>query len=205
MNNKDLNVLTDESIVKMAQEGSGTAYEYLIGKYRELAKNKAKAYFIAGGDNEDIVQEGMIGIFKAVRDFDPEQGAAFRTFAELCVNRQIISAIKGASRQKHQILNESVSLSAGEAGEGEQQALSERLASNSPDADPEAMALMKEVVDYLKANEEQLFSPMENQIWAEMRKGKNYREIAETLHKPAKTVDNAMQRIKKKVQSYLGR
>lgn len=206
MKSKDLNVLTDESIVKMAQEGSGTAYEYLIEKYRGLAKNKSKTYFIAGGDNEDIVQEGMIGIFKAVRDFDPDQGATFRTFAELCVNRQIISAINGANRQKHQILNESVSLSAGETDENDdEQALAERLASNSPDTDPEAMMLMKEVVDYLKANEEQLFSPMENQIWTEMLKGKDYREIAEILQKPTKTVDNAMQRIKKKVQSYLGK
>ncbi|MEE0742327.1 MAG: RNA polymerase sporulation sigma factor SigH [Emergencia sp.] len=206
MKSKDLNVLTDESIVKMAQEGSGTAYEYLIEKYRGLAKNKSKTYFIAGGDNEDIVQEGMIGIFKAVRDFDPDQGATFRTFAELCVNRQIISAINGANRQKHQILNESVSLSAGETDDNDdEQALAERLASNSPDTDPEAMMLMKEVVDYLKANEEQLFSPMENQIWTEMLKGKDYREIAETLQKPTKTVDNAMQRIKKKVQSYLGK
>ena len=102
-NNKDLNILTDESIVKMAQEGSSTAYEYLINKYKELAKKKSKSYFIAGGDMEDVVQEGMIGIFKAIRDYDETQEASFRTFAELCVNRQIITAIKAANRQKHQI------------------------------------------------------------------------------------------------------
>ena len=111
-NNKDLNILTDESIVKMAQEGSSTAYEYLINKYKELAKKKSKSYFIAGGDMEDVVQEGMIGIFKAIRDYDETQEASFRTFAELCVNRQIITAIKAANRQKHQILNEYVSLNA---------------------------------------------------------------------------------------------
>ena len=115
MKNNDLNVLTDESIVKMAQEGSGTAYEYLIDKYKELAKIKSKTYYIAGGDNEDVIQEGMIGIFKAIRDFDENKDASFRTFAELCINRQIVNAIKGANRQKHQILNESVPLHMGDS------------------------------------------------------------------------------------------
>lgn len=206
MEGKDLNVLTDESMVKMAQEGSGTAYEYLIQKYKELAKKKAKTYFIAGADNEDVIQEGMIGIFKAVRDYDPLQGSSFRTFVELCINRQIMSAIKGANRQKHQILNESVSLSAGEQEESEKYGtLFERLASNSPDTDPEAMMLMREVVDFLRGNEGHLFSPMESQVWNEMLKGKDYREIAMSLQTSAKTVDNAIQRIKKKVQMCLGR
>ncbi len=204
MENKDLNILTDESIVKMAQEGSSTAYEYLIQKYKALAKNKSKHYFIAGGDNEDVVQEGMIGIFKAIRDFDQEQNASFRTFAELCVNRQIITAIKTANRQKHQILNESVSLSAQQEHDSEETpALAERLAANSADTDPEAMMLMKEVVDFLKANGRDIFSPLENRIWSQMLKGKNYREIAFSLRKSPKTVDNAIQRIKKKIQLFL--
>lgn len=204
MKNSDLNVLTDESIVKMAQEGSSTAYEYLIDKYKELAKIKSKTYFIAGGDNEDVIQEGMIGIFKAVRDYDEEKNASFRTFAELCINRQIVNAIKGANRQKHQILNESVSLNAGEELENEDvQPLAERLASANPDDDPEAMMLMKEVVDYLKANDRDIFSPLESKVWGEMLKGKTYREIALVLRKSPKTIDNAMQRIKKKILSYL--
>lgn len=204
MEDKDLNVLTDESIVKMAQEGSSTAYEYLINKYKELAKIKSKTYFIAGGDNEDVIQEGMIGIFKAVRDFDENQDTSFRTFAELCVNRQIITAIKHANRQKHQILNESVSLSAGEESDNEEaQALSEKLAATSPETNPESMTLMKEVVDYLKANEQDIFSPFETKVWNEMLKGKTYKEIAFRLCRPTKTVDNAMQRIKKKIQGYL--
>lgn len=204
MDNKDLNILTDESIVKMAQEGSSTAYEYLINKYKTLAKSKSKTYFIAGGDNEDVVQEGMIGIFKAIRDFDPEQSASFRTFAELCVTRQIITAIKAANRQKHQILNESVSLSAQQESESEEtQALSERLAASNADTDPETMMLMKEVVDFLKANEGDIFSPFENKVWNQMLKGKTYREIAFSLRKSTKTVDNAIQRIKKKIQLFL--
>lgn len=204
MENKDLNILTDESIVKMAQEGSSTAYEYLISKYRGLAKNKSKSYYIAGGDNEDVIQEGMIGIFKAVRDFDETQNTSFRTFAEICINRQIITAIKTANRQKYQILNESVSLNMHADRDNEETpALSEILAANSADTDPEAMMLMKEVVDYLKANEKDLFSNLENEIWNQMLKGKNYREIAHALRRPAKTVDNAIQRIKRKIQMYL--
>ena len=204
MKNSDLNVLTDESIVKMVQEGSSTAYEYLINKYKELAKIKSKSYFIAGADNEDVVQEGMIGIFKAVRDFDEEKDASFRTFAELCVTRQILNAIKGANRQKHQILNESVSLSVGEEEGGEDNpSLADRLASANPDADPESMMLMREVVAYLKANDKDIFSPLESQVWNEMLKGRNYREIALTLQKSPKSVDNAMQRIKKKIEGYL--
>lgn len=204
MKNSDLNVLTDESIVKMAQEGSNTAYEYLISKYKELAKNKSKTYFIAGADNEDVIQEGMIGIFKAIRDFDEDKDASFRTFAELCINRQILNAIKGANRQKHQILNESVSLSAGDDESGEEHAsLADRIASANPDTDPESMMLMREVVDYLKANDQNIFSPLESQVWNEMLKGKNYREIAFTLRKSSKTIDNAIQRIKKKIEGYL--
>lgn len=204
MKNRDLNVLTDESIVKMAQEGSGTAYEYLINKYKELAKIKSKTYYIAGGDNEDVIQEGMIGIFKAIRDFDEEKDASFRTFAELCVTRQIANAIKGANRQKHQILNESVPLYIGESSaDGSDGAYAEHFASRSPDADPESMMLMKETVDYLKENDQNIFSPLESKVWNEMLKGKTYQEIAAELHRPAKAIDNAIQRIKKKIESQL--
>ena len=102
--------LVDEAVVRMAQESSATAYEYLIQKYREVAKIKARTYYIAGGDNEDAVQEGMIGIFKAVRDYEPGAGASFSSFLELCVDRQIKTAMSGANRRKHKILTESVSL-----------------------------------------------------------------------------------------------
>jgi len=204
MRNGDLNVLTDESIVKMAQEGSGTAYEYLISKYRELVKIKSKTYYIAGGDNEDVMQEGMIGIFKAIRDFDEEKDTSFRTFAELCITRQIINAIKGANRQKHQILNESVPLYTGwEHGDGEEDAYGVHVASASPDTEPESMMLVKEVVALLKEKDAELFSPLETKVWKEMLKGKGYREIARELHRPVKAVDNAIQRIKKKIESQL--
>ncbi len=213
MSDRDLNVLTDESIVKMAQEGSSTAYEYLIDKYKGLARSKATTYYIVGADRDDVIQEGMIGIFKAIRDYDPESEASFRTFAELCVNRQIISAIKGASRQKHQILNESVSLNAGgerfdgdpDGGSEGGRPLAERLADLNPDMDPESLMLIKEVTVYLKANGSDIFSPLENRVWEEMLRGRSYREIAFTLRKSTKTVDNAIQRIKKKIQLFLER
>lgn len=204
MKNSDLNVLTDESIVKMAQEGSGTAYEYLIDKYKELAKIKSKMYYIAGGDNEDVIQEGMIGIFKAIRDYDEEKDASFRTFAELCIARQISNAIKGANRQKHQILNESVPLYMGDGeNDGSDGTYAEYFASNPSDTDPESIMLMKEVVDYLKENDQDIFSPLEHQVWKEMLKGKDYREIAMELRRPAKAIDNAIQRIKKKLERQL--
>lgn len=183
MKDSELNVLTDESIVKMAQEGSSTAYEYLINKYKGLARSKATTYYIVGADRDDVIQEGMIGIFKAIRDYDQDGDASFRTFAELCVNRQIISAIKGANRQKHQILNESVSLNAGGelAGEddGELRPLAERAGGPGVRIwDPESLTLIKEVADYLKANGNVIFSPLENRVWEEMLRGRSYREIA---------------------------
>ena len=202
MENRDLNVFTDEDIVKMAQEGSNTAYEYLIKKYKEVAKNKSKLYFIAGGDNEDVIQEGMIGIFKAIRDFDPEKETSFRTFAELCINRQIINAIKTASRKKHQILTESISMDM-EDSEGEQiTPLWEKIASEK-DSEPENQMLLKELREYYNAAGRKLLSPFECIIWDEMLKGKEYKEIAETIGSSPKAVDNAIQRIKKKFRNLL--
>lgn len=111
MERDNYNILTDEELVKMAQEGSSTAEEFLITKYKDLAKKKSSAYFIIGGDKEDVVQEGMIGIFKAIREYREDKNASFKTFAQLCINRQIISAIRKANMGKHKILNESLSLS----------------------------------------------------------------------------------------------
>lgn len=202
MENKDLNIFTDEDIVKMAQEGSSTACEYLINKYKEVAKNKSKLYFIAGGDNEDVIQEGMIGIFKAIRDFDEEKEASFRTFAELCINRQIINAIKSASRKKHQILTDSISMDTEEAGDEDITPLWERIAS-AKDSEPESQMLMKELCEYYNADGRKLLSDFECRVWDEMLREKDYREIADTLGSTPKAVDNAIQRIKKKFRNLL--
>ena len=203
MDQDNYNILTDEELVKMAQEGSATAEEFLISKYKELAKRKAGAYFIMGGDKEDVIQEGMIGIFKAIRQYRDDRNTSFRTFAELCITRQIISAIRKANLRKHSILNESVSLNDEREPDGEHQPLEETLRAKE-DMNPEALLMMKEVSEFLKAESGEIFSPLEKMVWARMLQGKNYREIAAELHRSSKTVDNAMQRIKKKIYGHLG-
>lgn len=144
MNN--LHILTDEQLVKMAQEGSETAEELLIEKYKSLAKSKAKAYYIAGADNEDVVQEGMIGIFKAIRSYDANKEAAFKTYADTCINNQILSAIKKANRRKHQPLNESVPLAEGRGdSEWDEPGTEEPgLVKGTMENNPEAVTLLRE-------------------------------------------------------------
>lgn len=195
-----LNILADEAVVRMAQEGSATAYEYLIQKYREVAKIKARTYYIAGGDNEDAVQEGMIGIFKAVRDYEPGAGASFSSFLELCVDRQIKTAMSGANRRKHKILTESVSLvlQEGESENGNPD-IAHMMTAGRED-EPENAALIKEAVELMRKAGEERLSRFERRVWNEMLKGETYREIADVLQKSSKTIDNAIQRIKKKIR-----
>ena len=197
-----MHILTDEQLVKMAQEGSDTAEEILIEKYKGLVKNKAKSYYITRGDSEDVVQEGMIGLFKAIRSFDVSKQAAFKTFADTCVNSQILSAIKKANRKRHKPLNESVSLSK-EVDDDTKDVSIGDIMQASMDNDPEALLLLQEVVDYLKTYDGGLFSRFEREVWVEKLKGKNYIEIADVLGKSPKSIDNALQRIKKKIVAYL--
>ena len=197
-----MHILTDEQLVKMAQEGSETAEEILIEKYKGLVKNKAKTYYITGADSEDVVQEGMIGLFKAIRSFDADKQAAFKTFADTCVNSQILSAIKKANRKRHRPLNESVSLNK-EADDEKHDISVGDIMHASMDNDPEALLLLQEVVDYLKTYDSGLFSKFEREVWVEKLKGRNYMEIAEQLGRSPKSVDNALQRIKKKIVAYL--
>lgn len=196
-----LHVLTDEQLLQMAREGSKTAEEILLEKYKGLAKNKAKIYYIVGADSEDVVQEGMIGLFKAIRNFDPDKNASFKTFADVCINSQIITAIKNANRQKHQPLNESLSINK-EMDESVSNTIGDVLRA-SRENDPEALTLIKEVVSCLKAYDSGLFSDFEWKVWSEKLKGKEYIEIAQSLGKSPKSIDNALQRIKKKVVAYM--
>lgn len=193
---------TDEALVQAAQAGDEAAEEYLIRKYKGMVKSKAHLYFMAGADAEDIVQEGMIGIFKAIRSFDSEKQASFRTFAELCVNRQIITAVKRATRLKHSPLNTSLSLNRPMPGGSGQKTLGETLFSGSG-SDPEARLLMKEAMGYIERNEAKLFSNLERQVWSEYQRGRSYEEIARSVGKTPKAVDNAIQRTKKKLALYL--
>lgn len=192
----------EEQLAILAQEGNEEAEEYLIRKYKEVVKTKAHLYFIAGADRDDIVQEGMIGIFKAIKGFDPSRQASFRTFAELCINRQIITAIKQATRRKHSPLNTSVSLSKPIDGDTNTVTLAETLSTGS-DSDPVAQLLLKETMDILEGTGTGFFSSLEQCAWTHYLQGKTYREIAEILEKSPKSIDNAIQRTKRKMAGFL--
>ena len=196
----NLHILTDEQLAKMAREGSETAEEILIEKYRSLVKGKTKIYFIIGADNEDVIQEGMIGLFKAVRSYEPDKEATFRTYAELCINRQILSAIKTANRLKHQPLNESLPL---EKTQDDGESISAETLFTVEDNNPETLMLMKEILDYLMDENSDLFSPLERKVLGERLKGLSTSEIARRMQRDPKSIDNALQRIRKKVLAYL--
>lgn len=194
--------LTDEQLVRRVQDGDLDAEEYLIRKYKDVVRARSRLYFIVGADGEDVVQEGMIGLFRAIKSYDQEKDTAFHTFAEMCINRQILTAIRQASRRKHSPLNTSISLNKPLSEEDQDGTLEETLRSDS-DSDPEAQLMLKDVAQLIIGNEGKIFSPFEQQVWDEYRQGKDYRQIAETLGKSVKAVDNAIQRTKKKIIAYL--
>ena len=195
MKEDKLNVLTDESLVKMAQEGSLTAEEYLIDKYKELVKKRAHLYFIVGGDRDDVIQEGMIGIFKAIKSFDEERDASFRTYVETCIKGQIFNAIKGANRLKHQPLNESISIDE----EGTDRL--DQIIIQGADADPEERLILKELLELIMGDKKG-FSKMESEVLDLMIEGHDINEISKLLDKPYKSIDNTMQRIKRKLSEH---
>ena len=192
--------MTDEELVASAQGGDLEAEEFLIRKYKELVRSRSQFYFIIGADGDDVVQEGMIGLFKAIQSYSTDKAASFRTFAELCVNRQIITAIKTASRLKHGPLNDSVSLNDPVNEEEQGTTLGEILHAGS-DVDPEEELLMKDLMDSINSNEQNMFSAFEMQVWNEYLRGRSCREIAQILEKSPKAVDNAIQRTKKKIMA----
>ncbi|NCB42458.1 MAG: RNA polymerase sporulation sigma factor SigH [Clostridia bacterium] len=193
--------MTDEELSALASKGDEAASEYLIKEYKELVKSKASLYFMLGADRDDIVQEGMIGIFKAIMHYDPGKGASFRTFADLCVNRQIITAIKSAGRQKHSPLNNSLSLDKPVTEEDLSFTLGETLAAGT-DTDPEEVLLMGEMAEILFSQNGSFLSDFERFVLGEMMKGKTYRDIAKENDKRDKSVDNAIQRIRRKLHLF---
>lgn len=199
---ENLLILTDEQLAAMAKEGSETAEEILIDKYKGLAKLKAKAYFIAGGDQEDVVQEGMIGLMKAVRNFDPEREASFKTFASTCITNQIIKAIRNADREKNHPLNEAVSLSDTVESADENLTIGDIVRASMFD-EPEQKLIYQEMVDRIVAAINANFSQLERDVFRKKLEGKNYIDIARELGKSPKTVDNAIQRVRHKVTSLL--
>ena len=195
---------SDQELVSLAQQGDLDAEEALMRKYKGTVKIKANMYFMAGADEEDVVQEGMIGLLKAIRQYDPRKDASFGTFASLCITRQIISAIRSAGRDKHKALNTSVSLNKPVERENENITLADTLKANRIE-NPEELLVIKDVVYYILHNGGNIFSVFEMQVLNEFLKGQDYDRIADKLGKNTKSVENAMQRAKKKIVDYLWR
>ena len=190
---------SDEKLAVLAQQGNDRALDYLLSKYRIFVRNKSLSYYIVGADRDDIVQEGMIGLFKAVRDFSLERGVSFKTFADICVTRQIITAVKNASRQKHAPLNFYISLNK-PVSEGEGEATLGDIVGRAENANPEEIIINKEKVDTLGLEMNRILSQFELLVLSLYLQGYSYVNIGKAIGKDPKSVDNALQRIKKKFE-----
>lgn len=194
--------LPDEEVVELSVGGDKAATEYILAKYKNLVRSKSRIYFLAGADKEDIVQEGMIGLFKAIRDFDSSKLSSFRTFADMCITRQIITAVKNSTRQKHMPLNSYVSLNYPVYEEESERTLAETLAERGS-ANPEDLFILKENIAALNLRVEELLSKLEKTVLNMYLSGKSYQEIAEELGRSPKSIDNALQRVKRKLEAYI--
>lgn len=192
----------DEDIVAMAKTGNNRALEYLLCKYQNFVKAKAKSYFLIGADKEDIYQEGMIGLFKAIRDFKDDKLASFKVFAELCITRQIITAVKTATRQKHIPLNTYISLNKPIYDEESDRTLLDIL-SGIRVSDPEELIIDREEMENIESKIQEVLSGLEMEVLNSYLDGKSYQEIASDLDRQAKSIDNALQRVKRKLEKCL--
>jgi len=188
---------SDEEVVVLAQAGDGQALAYLLNKYKNFVRSKARSYFLIGADHEDIVQEGMIGLYKAIRDFQPSRLSSFRSFAELCVKRQIITAIKAATRQKHVPLNSYVSLNKPLYDEESDRTLLDVIEGRV--TNPEDLYISQEDLARIQTQISEVLSDLERQVLDAFMDGKSYQEIAELLGRHVKSIDNALQRVKRKL------
>lgn len=198
----DYDNMTDEAIVEIARTGDVDAQEYLINKYKNYVRAKARTYFLLGGDKEDLIQEGMIGMYKAIRDFRSDKLSSFRAFAELCITRQIITAIKTATRQKHIPLNSYVSLNKPIYDEDSDRTLLDVITGNKV-TDPEELIISREEFTEIEEKMGELLSSLEWKVLMYYLEGKSYQEIAEDLGRHVKSIDNALQRVKRKLEKYL--
>ena len=194
--------LTDEEIVALCHQGDNTAEEYLLNKYKNFVRSKARSYFLIGADHEDIVQEGMIGLYKAIRDYKQEKLSSFRAFAELCITRQIITAIKTATRQKHIPLNSYVSLNKPLYDEESDRTLLDIIMEGNS-GNPEDMIINQENLGNIHQKINEVLSGLEQEVLSAYLDGKSYQEIAESLGRHVKSIDNALQRVKRKLEKYL--
>ncbi|HWL27193.1 MAG TPA: RNA polymerase sporulation sigma factor SigH [Ureibacillus sp.] len=194
--------LTDEQLIELVHQGSTDALDYLITKYRLFVKAKARSYFLIGADKEDIIQEGMIGLYKSIRDFKGDKLSSFRAFAELCITRQIITAIKTATRQKHIPLNSYVSLDKPIYDEESDRTLLDVI-TGSESEDPEHLMIHREEYSHLEEKIGEILSELEQQVLALYLDGQSYNEISEELNRHVKSIDNALQRVKRKLERHL--
>ncbi|MEG2212504.1 MAG: RNA polymerase sporulation sigma factor SigH [Clostridiales bacterium] len=199
---EDFALMADEDIVALAGQGSIDAQEYLINKYKNFVRAKARSYFLIGADKEDIIQEGMIGLYKAIRDFRSDKLSSFRAFAELCITRQIITAIKTATRQKHIPLNSYVSLNKPIYDEDSDRTLLDVI-SGTRITDPEELIISREEFDDIENKMGEILSSLEWKVLMFYLEGKSYQEIAGDLNRHVKSIDNALQRVKRKLERYL--
>lgn len=194
----DLKNMEEKDILILAQSGNMEAVEFLLNKYKNFVKSKSRTYFLVGAEKSDIVQEGMIGLYKAIKDYNPEGGSSFRSFADLCITRQIITAIKTATRLKHMPLNSYISLNKSADDENENTMLESLLEIQHPD--PEEIMINKERLGILENQLKNCLSKYETNVLKRYAMGKSYVEIAKELGKSEKSIDNALQRIKKKLE-----
>lgn len=196
--------LMDEELIDMLRQGETSVMEYIMDKYKNLVRSKARSMYILGGDNDDLIQEGMIGLFKAVRDYDSGRDASFMTFADLCISRQMYTAVSAAGRQKHIPLNSYVSLYTGEDGQTGEENSSILFASLANEKEnPEKLFLDKERVAYLEGRIEQELSDFEKQVLDLYMTGMSYSQIAKVLGRDEKSTDNALSRLKSKIKKML--
>ncbi|MDY7220617.1 RNA polymerase sporulation sigma factor SigH [Halalkalibacterium halodurans] len=200
--NLDFNQIEDEGLVNRVRNGDGAALEYLIHKYKNFVRAKARSYFLIGADHEDIVQEGMIGLYKAIRDFKGDKLSSFKAFAELCITRQIITAIKTATRQKHIPLNSYVSLDKPLYDEESDRTLLD-VVCGSRVTDPEELLINQEEFDDIEVKMGELLSDLERKVLMLYLDGRSYQEISAELNRHVKSIDNALQRVKRKLERYM--
>jgi RNA polymerase sporulation-specific sigma factor len=197
-----LGVLDDNEVIALVQQGNSRALDFLINKYKNFVRAKARTYFLIGADREDIIQEGMIGLYKAIRDYDGEKLSSFKGFAELCVTRQIITAIKTATRQKHLPLNSYVSLDKPIYDEESDRTLLDVIA-GSKAIDPQELLVNREKFGDLETKLSELLSELEKQVLHLYLDGQTYQEISVELKRHVKSIDNALQRVKRKLEQLM--
>ena len=194
----DLGKMTDEQLIELLREGKTEITDYLMEKYKDMVRKQARAMYLWGGENDDLIQEGMIGLFKAVQDYDPKEGASFSSLAGLCVSRQMYTAIKASQRKKHAPLNSYVSLDEEPDNDG-QIPLTEVLQSLT-NGNPEDMVIDQENVEAFQKKIEKCLSKMEKEVLALTLQGLDYHQVAQIMDKSPKSIDNALQRIKGKLR-----